>query len=158
VGSTQYFAAWGAAMRGYPLLRGAAPGPGESDPPEVLELMQRVTLIPVARRTLFGPRITIFTKDGRSVTKEGTGREFIWDFEKRRAASGQSVRAPASAMRNWRADRCLPPARRPRRRSPDADFADDSPVSVNAREGRLRCRLLAPSHLRDGDCPAPSFE
>jgi len=38
-------------------------------------------LIPVVRRTLFGPRITIFTKDGRSFTKEGTGREFIWDFE-----------------------------------------------------------------------------
>jgi len=33
------------------------------------------------RRTLFGPRITVFTKDGRSFTKEGTGREFIWDFE-----------------------------------------------------------------------------
>jgi len=33
------------------------------------------------RRTLFGPRITVFTKDGRSLTKEGTGREFIWDFE-----------------------------------------------------------------------------
>jgi hypothetical protein len=32
------------------------------------------------RRTLFGPRITVFTKDGRSFTKEGTGREFIWDF------------------------------------------------------------------------------
>jgi hypothetical protein len=30
---------------------------------------------------LFGPRITIFTKDGRSLTKEGTGREFIFDFE-----------------------------------------------------------------------------
>ena len=38
-------------------------------------------MIPTVRRTLFGPRITIFTKDGRSVTKEGTGREFIWDFE-----------------------------------------------------------------------------
>ena len=81
VGSTQYFTAWGAVKRGYPLLRGAAPGPGESDPPEVLELMQRVTLIPVVRRTLFCPRITIFTKDGRSFTKEGTGREFIWDLE-----------------------------------------------------------------------------
>ena len=57
------------------------PGPGESDPPEVLDLMQRVTLIPTVRRTLFGPRITIFTKDGRSFTREGTGREFIWDFE-----------------------------------------------------------------------------
>src|SRR5712671_6855759 len=81
VGSTQYFTAWGAAERGYPLLRGAQPGPGESDPPEVLGLMHRVTLIPTVRRALFGPRITVFTKDGRSFTKEGTGREFIWDFE-----------------------------------------------------------------------------
>jgi hypothetical protein len=81
VGSTQYFTAYGAVERGYPLLRGAQPGPGESDPPAVLDLMQRVTLIPTVRRTLFGPRITVFTKDGRSFTREGTGREFIWDFE-----------------------------------------------------------------------------
>jgi hypothetical protein len=81
VGATQYFTAYGAVTRGYPLLRGAQPGPGESDPPEVLDLMQRVTLIPMVRRTLFGPRITIFTKDGRSLTRDGTGREFIWDFE-----------------------------------------------------------------------------
>jgi hypothetical protein len=40
-----------------------------------------VTLIPTVRRTLFGPRITVFTKDGRNFTREGTGREFIWDFE-----------------------------------------------------------------------------
>jgi hypothetical protein len=81
VGSTQYFTAWGAARRGYPLLRGDRPNPGETDPPEVLDLMHRVTLVPTVRRTLFGPRITVFTKDGRSFTKEGTGREFIWDFE-----------------------------------------------------------------------------
>src|SRR3954452_16780083 len=81
VGSTQYFTAWGAARRGYPLLRGDRPGPGETDPPEVLDLMHRVTLIPTVRRTLFGPRITVFTKDGRSHMREGTGREFIWDFE-----------------------------------------------------------------------------
>jgi hypothetical protein len=81
VGSTQYFTAWGAARRGYPLLRGNRPGPGETDPPEVLNLMGRVTLIPTVRRALFGPRITIFTKDGQSFTKEGTGREFIWDFD-----------------------------------------------------------------------------
>src|SRR5580704_9688997 len=80
VGSTQYFTAYGAVTRGYPLLRGAQPGPGETDPPEVLELMQRVSLIPMVRRTLFGPRITVFTKDGRSHTREGTGREFVWDF------------------------------------------------------------------------------
>ena len=81
VGSTQYFTAYGAVARGYPLLRGGEPRPGETDPPEVLDLMHRVTLIPTVRRTLFGPRITVFTKDGRSFTREGTGREFIWDFE-----------------------------------------------------------------------------
>jgi MmgE/PrpD N-terminal domain len=81
IGSTQYFTAWGAAEGRYPLLRGTGPEPGDSDPPAVLELMRRVTLIPTVRRTLFGPRITIFTKDGRSFTREGTGREFIWDFE-----------------------------------------------------------------------------
>jgi hypothetical protein len=99
VGSTQYFAAWGAVKRGYPLLRGATPSPGESDPPEVIELMQRVTLIPVVRRALFGPRITIFTKNGRSFTKEGTGREFIWDFEEQARRIGPV--------------RCMPPPRRP---------------------------------------------
>ena len=80
-GSTQYFSAYGAATRGYPLLRGGQPAPGETDPPEVLDLMNRVTLIPMAHRTLFGPRVTVFTKDGRSFTREGTGREFIWNFE-----------------------------------------------------------------------------
>ena len=96
VGSTQYFTAYGAVTRGYPLLRADRPGPGESDPPEVLDLMQRVTLIPTVRRTLFGPRITVFTKDGRSFSKEGTGREFIWDFEEearriRPVASGLAI-------------------------------------------------------------------
>jgi hypothetical protein len=81
VGSTQYFTAYGAVTRSYPMLRGDRPGPGQSDPPEVLELMRRVTILPQVRRTLFGPRITVFTKDGRSLTKEGTGREFIFDFE-----------------------------------------------------------------------------
>ncbi len=80
-GSTQYFTAYGAVTGGYPLLRGGEPGPGETDPPEVLDLMHRVTLIPTVRRTLFGPWITVFTKDGRNFTREGTGREFIWDFE-----------------------------------------------------------------------------
>jgi MmgE/PrpD N-terminal domain len=81
VGSTPYFTAYGAVTGGYPMLRGDRPGPGESDPPEVLDLMHRVTIVPAVRRTLFGPRITIFTKDGRTLTKEGTGREFIFDFE-----------------------------------------------------------------------------
>jgi 2-methylcitrate dehydratase PrpD len=74
-GSTAYHTAYGVVRRGFPLLR------GEPDPPEVLDLMKRVTLIPSHRMTLFGPRITIFTKDGKSYTKQGTGREFIWNFD-----------------------------------------------------------------------------
>ena len=81
VGSTQYFSAYGAVTGGYPLVRGAGPNPGETDPPEVLDLMKRVTIIPMVRRTLFGPRVTVFAKDGRVFSREGTGQEFIWDFE-----------------------------------------------------------------------------
>jgi hypothetical protein len=108
VGATQYFTAYGAVTRGYPLMRGARPGPGESDPPEVLDLMQRVTLIPMVRRTLFGPRITIFTKDGRSLTREGTGREFIWDFEEhaRRMQPVRSGLAISAAQYDTLVDTC----------------------------------------------------
>jgi len=81
VRSTPYFTAYGAVTGGYPMLRGGTPAPGETDPPEVLDLMRRVTLIPQARRTLFGPRVTIFTKNGRTYTREGTGRELIFDFD-----------------------------------------------------------------------------
>ena len=49
--------------------------------PEVLDLMQRTTLIPSHTMTLFGPRITIHMKDGSVHTRQGTGREFIWDFD-----------------------------------------------------------------------------
>ena len=74
-GSTRYYAAYGVVKRGFPML------PSTDDPPEVLELMKRVTIIPSHEMTLFGPRITIFTKDGNSYTKQATGREFIWDFD-----------------------------------------------------------------------------
>ena len=43
--------------------------------------MKRVTIIPSHQMTLFGPRITIYTKDGKSYTKQSTGREFMWDFD-----------------------------------------------------------------------------
>ena len=81
-GSTGYFTAYGAVERGFPVARGLGADPvGPDVPREVLDLMQRVTLIPSHTMTLFGPRITIFTKDGRSHTKQSTGREFIWDFD-----------------------------------------------------------------------------
>jgi 2-methylcitrate dehydratase PrpD len=81
-GSTAYFTAFGVVRRGFPVERGVrADSSGADTPPEVLELMKRVTIIPSNEMTLFGPRITIFTKDGKSYTKQGTGREFVWDFE-----------------------------------------------------------------------------
>ena len=59
-GSTRFYSAYGVVKRGFPLLAGTP------DPPEVLELMKRVTIIPSHQMTLFGPRVTIFTKDGKS--------------------------------------------------------------------------------------------
>lgn len=81
-GSTRYFTAYGVVKRSFPVLSGSQDPAGTAvpDPPEVLELMKRVTIIPSHEMTLFGPRITIFTKDGKSYTKQSTGREFIWDF------------------------------------------------------------------------------
>ena len=81
-GGTAYFTAYGVVKRGFPMLRGQRADPAGADvPPEVLELMKRVTIIPSHTMTLFGPRITIFTKDGRSHTKQSTGREFMWNFD-----------------------------------------------------------------------------
>jgi 2-methylcitrate dehydratase PrpD len=81
-GSTAYYTAYGIVKRGFPVLRGSRVNPADADdPPEVLELMQRVTLIPSHRMTLFGPRITIYTKDGKHYTRQSSGREFMWDFE-----------------------------------------------------------------------------
>src|SRR5499427_8160571 len=78
-GSTPYYTAYGVVKRGFPVLRSQRGDPaGADDPPEVLELMQRVTIIPSHRMTLFGPRITIYTKDGKSYIKQSTGREFMW--------------------------------------------------------------------------------
>jgi 2-methylcitrate dehydratase PrpD len=80
-GSTAYYAAHAVVKRGFPLLKGPIDPEGRGESPEVLDLMKRVTIIPSHEMTLFGPRITIHTKDGRSYTRQATGREFIWDFD-----------------------------------------------------------------------------
>jgi len=77
-GSTPYYTAYGVVQRSFPVLQSQ---PGADDPPEVLELMHRVKLIPSHDMTLFGPRITIYTRHGKSYTKQATGREFMWDFD-----------------------------------------------------------------------------
>jgi 2-methylcitrate dehydratase PrpD len=79
-GNTGYFTAYGAVKHRYPQLRGRKLE-ARDDPPEVLELMHKVKIIPSHQMTLFGPRITIFTKDGKSYTRQSTGREFIWDYD-----------------------------------------------------------------------------
>src|SRR5262245_58335744 len=70
-GSTRYYTAYGVVKRGFPMLSVT------TDPPEVIDLMKRVRIIPSHEMALFGPRITIFTKNGRVYTKQATGREFI---------------------------------------------------------------------------------
>jgi 2-methylcitrate dehydratase PrpD len=79
-GNTAYFTAYGIVKGSYPVLRGQNIDPAE-DPPEVLDLMKRVTIIPTHGMTLFGPRFTIHTRNGKSYTKQSTGREFIWDYD-----------------------------------------------------------------------------
>jgi 2-methylcitrate dehydratase PrpD len=81
VGTTHYFSAYGVVMRGFPILKAVTAGRPSDDPPEVLDLMHRVMLIPSHTQTLFGPSITIHLKDGRSFTRHATGREFIWNFD-----------------------------------------------------------------------------
>ena len=77
-GSTHYYAAFGVVRRGYPLL---AEPPGVNDPPEVLDMMRRVRIVPSREMGLFAPRVTIHTRGGASFTRQATGREFIWPFD-----------------------------------------------------------------------------
>src|SRR4030095_8436315 len=82
VARPSYYPAYGVVARGSPLLKGSQVAPADGgDPPAVLELMKRVTIIPSHRMGLFAPRITIHTKGGKSYTRQATGREFIWDFD-----------------------------------------------------------------------------
>jgi len=71
-GSTPYYTAYGVVKRGFPVLRGSQVNSADADdPPEVLELMQRVTLIPSHKMTLFGPRITIYTAQTQHSCHQG---------------------------------------------------------------------------------------
>jgi 2-methylcitrate dehydratase PrpD len=94
-GGTAYHTAYGVAKRGFPVVRAWGTDPSKAeDPPEVLDLMKRVKIIPSHTMGLFAPRITVFTKDGKSYTKQATGREFIWDFEE----EARRIRAVVPAL------------------------------------------------------------
>ena len=79
--SPHYYAAWGVVRRSFPLLKCVQYGIGEDDPEQILNLMNRVTIVPSHRQPLFAPRVTIHLRDGRSVSKCATGQEFIFDFD-----------------------------------------------------------------------------
>lgn len=84
VGSTHYFSAYGIVQRGYPAGRqwiGRARSRTHEDPPEVLEIMKKVHITPSKTQTLFGPKFTVYTRNGKRYTAESTGREFMWDLQ-----------------------------------------------------------------------------
>ncbi len=76
-----YYAAYGVLERGFPLDKNVVRGVGEPDPPGLHDMMQRVRVTASHTRPLLAPRITIFTRDGKLHTLEGTGREFALEFD-----------------------------------------------------------------------------
>ena len=78
VGSIHYYSAYGIVTRGYPML--GRPG-ADTDPPEVLEMMKRIQIIPSKTQPHLRPKITIYTKNGKSYTAVATGREFMFDLK-----------------------------------------------------------------------------
>ena len=79
VGSPHYYAAYGAVRRGFPLLKDVARGTGEPDPPEVLDLMRRVTLVPSHRHPLFAPAVTVHLRDGQPHPQQGQVQSDLHD-------------------------------------------------------------------------------
>jgi 2-methylcitrate dehydratase PrpD len=81
IGSQHYYCAYGIVKRGYPMSRGRADGPkGYVDPPEVLQMMDRVQIVPSRTRPVIAPRITIRLKNGSIHRITATGREFMFDL------------------------------------------------------------------------------
>ncbi|HYC45216.1 MAG TPA: MmgE/PrpD family protein [Burkholderiales bacterium] len=82
-GGTAYYSAYAVVHRGLPILQswGMSGPPNVEAEPAVTDMMKRVSIIPSHNMGLFAPRISITTKDGKTYTKQSTGREFIWDFE-----------------------------------------------------------------------------
>ncbi len=76
-----YYAAYGVLRRSFPVTKQVERGIGEPDPEGLAEMMARVRVIPSHSQPLFAPRVTIYTNNGVAHTLEGSGSEFIFDFE-----------------------------------------------------------------------------
>jgi hypothetical protein len=75
------------------MSRGRVDGPGgaPADPPAVLELMQRIRIVPSKTRPVITPRITIRLKSGATHRATATGREFMFDLDEEIARIGGLV-------------------------------------------------------------------
>ena len=76
-----YYVAHTILTGGFPVTKDVQHGLGDPDPEGLAELMGRVTLVPAQGLPLFGPRVTITTRDGVAHTLAGTGGEFLLGFD-----------------------------------------------------------------------------
>jgi hypothetical protein len=93
-GSTRFYSAYGAVKRGFPLLAGTP------DPPEVLELMKRVTIIPSHQMTLFDRALPSSRKTERAIRNSPPGASSSGISTRRSAASVASRRGCRSCPRS----------------------------------------------------------
>ncbi len=77
----QYYAAYAALTRSFPVTKNVQRNLGEDDPAGIEEMMRRVSVLPSHTQPLFAPRVTLYTRDGVAHSLEATGREFTIGFE-----------------------------------------------------------------------------
>jgi len=81
---SHYFVAYAIVNRGYPILVKPGQQEGLRAPdasPEVAAMMKKVQIIGSKTQNLFGPKVTIYTKNGKSYTANSKAREFMFDLK-----------------------------------------------------------------------------
>ena len=95
--------AYGVVKRGFPVLRGSGRPGGADDPPEVLELMKRVTIIPSHRDDALRPAHHDLHEGRQELHEAGApGASSSGTSTRRRAASAASSPACRSRRRSSR--------------------------------------------------------
>ena len=94
--SSHYFCAWGLTLGAYPRLGrpiGHMVGlddEDQPDPPEVMDLMRRVEIVPSTELGPMSPRIVVHTVHG-TLEAAATGTEFQWSLEETVRRTGELV-------------------------------------------------------------------
>ena len=100
VGSTQYFSAYGAVDARLSAVARRPARPGRDRSAGGARPHAPRDADPDGRRTLFGPRVTVFTKDGRSYTREAPAASSSGTSRSMPGASSPSRRASPSQRRS----------------------------------------------------------